>query len=144
MSTLEGGSRESWPPSASIHPRLLGEPALAAAGNVRLLFEHLMYLLLQVFGLDKVGVISLLRKLTGAKHSIDREALWEAAETYHRLHQVPSSLTIGCTTTNILTQVELCAPGGGGALYGLALALTSLNLARHSLSRPRVQVNITS
>ena len=28
-------------------------------------------------------------------------------------------------------------------MYGLALALTSLNLARHSLSRPRVQVNIT-
>ena len=27
-------------------------------------------------------------------------------------------------------------------MYGLALALTSLNLARHSLSRPRVQVNI--
>ena len=53
-----------------------------------------MYLLLQVFGLDKVGVISLLRKLTGAKHSIDREALWEAAETYHRLHQVLSSLII--------------------------------------------------
>jgi len=80
---------------------------------------------LLVFGLDKVGVISLLRKLTGAKHSIDREALWEAAETYHRLHQV-----------------ELCSPGGGGALYGLALALTSLNLARHSLSRPRVQAEI--
>ena len=43
---------------------------------------------LQVFGLDKMGVIPLLRKLTGANHSIDREALWEAAETYHRLHQV--------------------------------------------------------
>merc|ERR1719341_1825021 len=81
---------------------------------------------LLVFGLDKMGVIPLLRKLTGANHSIDREALWEAAETYHRLHQV-----------------ELCAPGGGGgAVYGLALALTSLNLARHSLSRPRVQAEI--
>ena len=95
-----------------------------------------------MFGLDKVGVIGLLRKLTGAKHSIDREALWEAAETYHRLHQVPY-LTLGCTTY-ILTQVELCSPGSGGGVYGLALALTSLNLARHSLSRPRVQVNITS
>merc|ERR1719400_1713407 len=80
---------------------------------------------LLVFGLDKLGVISLLRKLTGTKHSIDREALWEAAETYHRLHQV-----------------ELCSPSGGGGVYGLALALTSLNLARHSLSRPRVQAEI--
>merc|ERR1711971_1483292 len=82
---------------------------------------------LMVLGLDKMGLIPLLRKLTGAKHSIDREALWEAAETYHRLHQV-----------------ELCSPsgGGGGAVYGLALALTSLNLARHSLSRPRVQAEI--
>ena len=94
VSTLEGGSRESWPPSASIHPRLLGKSALAAAGNVGLLFEHFKSFLVQVFGLDKVGVISLLRKLTGAKHSIDREALWEAAETYHRLHQVLSSLII--------------------------------------------------
>merc|ERR1719516_260570 len=72
-----------------------------------------------------MGLINLLRKLTGSKHSVDREALWEAAETYHRLHQV-----------------ELCAPGGGGAVYGLALALTSLNLARHSLSRPGVQAEI--
>jgi len=80
---------------------------------------------LLVFCLDKMGVIPLLRKLTGSKQSIDREALWESAETYHRLHQV-----------------ELCSPGGGGAVYGLALALTSLNLARHSLSRPRVQAEI--
>merc|ERR1719242_2345200 len=80
---------------------------------------------LMVFCLDKVGLIPLLRKLTGANQSLDREALWEAAETFHRLHQV-----------------ELCAPGGGGGVYGLSLALTALNLARHSLTRPRVHAEI--
>ena len=47
--------------------------------------------LAQVFCLDKVGLIPLLRKLTGANQSLDREALWEAAETFHRLHQVLNS-----------------------------------------------------
>ena len=49
--------------------------------------------LAQVFCLDKVGLIPLLRKLTRANQSLDREALWEAAETFHRLHQVLNSIT---------------------------------------------------
>ena len=52
-----------------------------------------------MFCLDKMGVIPLLRKLTGSKQSIDREALWEAAETYHRLHQVVANLIIGPSIT---------------------------------------------
>ena len=48
--------------------------------------------LAQVFCLDKVGLIPLLRKLTRANQSLDREALWEAAETFHRLHQVLNSI----------------------------------------------------
>ena len=52
-----------------------------------------------MFCLDKMGVIPLLRKMTGSKQSIDREALWEAAETYHRLHQVVANLIIGPSIT---------------------------------------------
>ena len=40
----------------------------------------------QVLGLDKCGLLSLLQRL--GRDSQDREARWEAAETFHRLHQV--------------------------------------------------------
>ena len=72
---------------------------------------------LQVFSLDKMGVIPLLRKLTGSKQSIDREALWEAAETYHRLHQVFANLIVGSWIVTLahfrwscahLVEEELC------------------------------------
>ena len=97
----------------------------------------------QVFCLEKMGLIPLLRRLGGAKDRDDREALWEAAETYHRLHQVPQLLLFQQTPPPpLLSQVELCSGSGGGAVYGLALALTSLNLARRGLARPRVKVNI--
>ena len=97
----------------------------------------------QVFCLEKMGLIPLLRRLGGAKDRDDREALWEAAETYHRLHQVPQLLLVQQTPPPpLLSQVELCSGSGGGAVYGLALALTSLNLARRGLARPRVKVNI--
>ena len=85
----------------------------------------------------------MLRRLGGAKDRDDREALWEAAETYHRLHQVPQLLLVQQPPPPpLLSQVELCSGSGGGAVYGLALALTSLNLARRGLARPRVKVNI--
>ena len=91
-----------------------------------------------------MGLIPLLRRLGGAKDRDDREALWEAAETYHRLHQVPQLLLVEQPPPPpLLSQVELCSGSGGGAVYGLALALTSLNLARRGLARPRVKVNIT-
>ena len=97
----------------------------------------------QVFCLEKTGLIPLLRRLGGAKDRDDREALWEAAETYHRLHQVPQLLLVQQPPPPpLLSQVELCSGSGGGAVYGLALALTSLNLARRGLARPRVKVNI--
>ena len=97
----------------------------------------------QVFCLEKMGLIPLLRRLGGAKDRDDREALWEAAETYHRLHQVPQVLLVEqIPPPPLLSQVELCSGSGGGAVYGLALALTSLNLARRGLARPRVKVNI--
>ena len=54
--------------------------------------------------------------------------VWEAAETFHRLHSV-----------------ELCSPGPQPAhLRGLALALTALNLSRNTggLNRPAVQAEI--
>ena len=90
-----------------------------------------------------MGLIPLLRRLGGAKDQDDREALWEAAETYHRLHQVPQLLLVQQTPPPpLLSQVELCSGSGGGAVYGLALALTSLNLARRGLARPRVKVYI--
>ena len=97
----------------------------------------------QVFCLEKMGLIPLLRRLGGAKDQDDREALWEAAETYHRLHQVLQLLLVQQPPPPpLLSQVELCSGSGGGAVYGLALALTSLNLARRGLARPRVKVNI--
>ena len=95
---LVGGSRKSWSKGASIQTRLLGKPSLAIDGKFQ---HHHKYSFtrsvpsthLQVFCLDKVGLIPLLRKLTGANQSLDREALWEAAETFHRLHQVLNSIT---------------------------------------------------
>ena len=54
----------------------------------------------------------------------DREMLWESAETYHRLHSVLTS----CNSV--------------GDVRGLALALTSLNLARHASVKPRVMAEI--
>jgi len=56
----------------------------------------------QVFCLEKMGVIPLLRRLGGAKDQDDREALWEAAETYHRLHQVPQLLLVEQTPPPVL------------------------------------------
>ena len=50
--------------------------------------------------------------------------LWESAETYHRLHSVLTS----CNSV--------------GDVRGLALALTSLNLARHTSVKPRVMAEI--
>ena len=98
MDPLVGGSRKSWSKGTSIQTRLLGKPSLAIDGKFQ---HHHKYSFtrsvpsthLQVFCLDKVGLIPLLRKLTGANQSLDREALWEAAETFHRLHQVLNSIT---------------------------------------------------
>ena len=59
---------------------------------------------------------------------LNKEVVWEAAETFHRLHSV-----------------ELCSPGPQPAhLRGLALALTALNLSRNlaALTRPAVQAEI--
>ena len=50
--------------------------------------------------------------------------LWETAETYHRLHSV-------LTSSNSVGDVK-----------GLALALTSLNLARHAHIKPRIMAEI--
>ena len=92
---LVGGGRKSWSKGASIQTRLLGKPSLAIDGKFQ---HHHKYSFTrsvpstQVFCLDKVGLIPLLRKLTGANQSLDREALWEAAETFHRLHQVLNSI----------------------------------------------------
>ena len=70
-----------------------------------------------MFGLDKMGVIPLLRKLTGANLSIDREALWEAAETYHRLHQVANfnqkkaallTILLRWSCVHLVEEVEQC------------------------------------
>merc|ERR1719348_301301 len=66
----------------------------------------------------------LVRRLMNAEKSVSRELGWEAAETYHRLHQV-----------------ELCTPNTGD-IRGLALALTALNLARNSLTRPKIHAEI--
>ena len=49
--------------------------------------------------------------------------LWESAETYHRLHSVLTSLSVG-------------------DIKGLALALTALNLARHAHVKPGVMAEI--
>ena len=54
----------------------------------------------------------------------DRDMLWETAETYHRLHSV-------LTSSNSVGDVK-----------GLALALTSLNLARHAHIKPRIMAEI--
>jgi len=83
------------------------------------LFWQLFYIVL-----DKMKLPKLVRVLMNAEKSEGRELCWEAAETYHRLHQV-----------------ELCTPGNGN-IRGLSLALTSLNLARNSLARPKVHAEI--
>merc|ERR1719312_2242942 len=74
--------------------------------------------------LDTFNLPTLLRRAMKAEKSVSRELSWEAAETYHRLHQV-----------------ELCTPGTSH-IRGLTLALTSLNLARNSLNKPRIQAEI--
>ena len=56
--------------------------------------------------------------------SENRELYWEAAETFHRLHQV-----------------ELCTPGSGD-VRGLSLALAAVNFARNGLSRPKIHAEI--
>jgi len=83
------------------------------------LFWQMLYIIL-----DKMKLPKLVRVLMNAEKSESRELCWEAAETYHRLHQV-----------------ELCTAGMGD-VRGLSLALTALNLARNSLARPRIHAEI--
>ena len=91
---------------------------------------------LLVLLLDRLGLLSLLTRL-GGKEARAGEARWEAAETYHRLHQVRSSHLAPLTCH----QVELCTTGTS-ATRGLALALTALNLSRPGPARPRLQAEM--
>ena len=78
--------------------------------------------------LDKLKLPQLVRSLMQADCRLQREVVWEAAETFHRLHSV-----------------QLCSSGPQcGHLRGLALALTALNLSRNTggLARPAVQAEI--
>ena len=70
--------------------------------------------------LDKMKLPKMIRTLMRVERKRDRDSLWEAAETYHRLHSV------------------LTCDNSVGDIQGLTLALTSLNLARHSHVKPRV------
>jgi len=100
--------------------RYLGRPPPESfIDTVSSLFWQLIYIVL-----DKMKLPKLVRVLMNAERSEGRELCWEAAETYHRLHQV-----------------ELCTPGTGD-IRGLSLALTALNLARNSLARPKIHAEI--
>eukprot|EP00092_Neocalanus_flemingeri_P001165 GFUD01001241.1.p1 GENE.GFUD01001241.1~~GFUD01001241.1.p1 ORF type:complete len:1098 (+),score=305.94 GFUD01001241.1:251-3544(+) len=100
--------------------RCLGRPPpVSFIDCMSSLFWQLLYIIL-----DKMKLPKLVRILMNAEKSESRELCWEAAETYHRLHQV-----------------ELCTPGTGD-VRGLSLALAALNLARNSLARPRVHAEI--
>ena len=77
-----------------------------------------------LFTMDKMRLPKMIRALTRSDKKRDREMLWEAAETYHRLHSV------------------LTCDNSVGDVQGLALAVTALNLARHSHYKPRVMSEI--
>jgi len=83
------------------------------------LFWQLLYMLMDWLRLPKF-----VRKIMKVDDSENRELYWEAAETFHRLHQV-----------------ELCTPGSGD-VRGLSLALAAVNFARNGLSRPKIHAEI--
>ena len=115
-------------------------PPLTFLDCLSSLFWQLLYLVL-----DKLKLPKLVRSMMQADRKynspvlslsfsldvrrLNREVVWEAAETFHRLH---------C--------VQLCSPGSPGSqsghVRGLALALTALNLSRNSRVRPAVQAEI--
>eukprot|EP00090_Calanus_glacialis_P000417 TRINITY_DN10251_c0_g1_i1.p1 TRINITY_DN10251_c0_g1~~TRINITY_DN10251_c0_g1_i1.p1 ORF type:complete len:1045 (-),score=302.19 TRINITY_DN10251_c0_g1_i1:87-3221(-) len=94
-------------------------PPVSFIDSMSSLFWQLLYIIL-----DSLKLPKLVRILMNAEKNESRELYWEAAETYHRLHQV-----------------ELCTPGTGD-IRGLSIALTALNLARNSLSRPKIHTEI--
>jgi len=94
-------------------------PPVSFIDSMSSLFWQLLYIIL-----DSMKLPKLVRVLMNAEKSEGRELCWEAAETYHRLHQV-----------------ELCTPGTGD-IKGLSIALTALNLARNSMSRPKIHAEI--
>ena len=114
-------------------------PPLTFLDCLSSLFWQLLYLVL-----DKLKLPKLVRSLMQADkkykslivsplpsldvYRVNQEVVWEAAETFHRLHSV-----------------QLCSPGPQPShLGGLALALTALNLSRNlsAHNRPAVQAEI--
>lgn len=70
--------------------------------------------------MDALGVPGIVKRIMANKTGANSDLHWEAAETYHRLHQVELSTT------------------GLGDVRGLAIALTALNLAPRGQQRPHI------
>ena len=147
MDPLVGGSRKSWSKGASIQTRLLGKPSLAIDGKFQ---HHHKYSFTRSVALNSsAGVLSgqgWLDPPAAETHRSQPES-WQGGSLggcwdFPPLAPGSQFYQISTLPTIPPVQVELCAPGGGGGVYGLSLALTALNLARHSLTRPRVHVNI--